>query len=104
MKQIYTVAWSRALGGDDMPVDAFCGIAGAFTKYKKACECLEHEKVKLLDELRTDLTDPDDRAVFENSLIISGSIDEGYYEITYDTVDDNRVQWYFTAQETILED
>lgn len=104
MRNIYTVSWARALGGDEAPVDAFCGCAGAFTDFKKACECLENEKVKLIEELRDDFKDPDDLEIFEKSLMITGSIDEGYYEIDYDTPDDNRVQWYFTAQETVLED
>lgn len=43
---IYAVTWSRAIGGDEIPTDCFCGCAGTFTSLARAkvyeTGCCEH--------------------------------------------------------------
>ena len=98
---IYVVSWSRALGGDDIPTDAFCGVLGAFTDLSKAKQCMRHDVDAMLEEIRNGFEDDEDLDDFENSL--SFSDDDFFIEIDYTTPDNTRVQWYYSVQEVDVE-
>ena len=104
MMKLWTVNWARALGGDDMPTDAFAGCAGVFHSPSAARNKLEDEKDWFIRSLGSDIEDEDDHAEVMKSLQIAGSRGEEYYEIDYTAPDNTRIQWYITINEVELED
>lgn len=104
MMKLCTVNWARAMGGDDMPTDAFCGCAGVFRSRSEARNKLEQEKDWFIRSLGSDIEDEDDLAEMMNSLRVTGSYGEEFYEIDYTAPDDTRIQWYITINEVELED
>mgnify|MGYP003289314994 CR=1 FL=1 len=104
MMKLWTVNWARALGGDDIPTDAFGGCIGVFSSHSEARNKLEQEKELFLLSLCADIEDEDDLAEIKNSLQITGSYGEEFYEIDYTAPDNTRVQWYITINEVELED
>ena len=104
MMRLWTVTWARALGGDELPTDAFCGCAGVFHSPSAARNCLEEEKDRLIKSFDTDFDDEDELAEVKKHLQIAGSRGEEFYEIDYTAPDDTRIQWYFAVNEVELED
>ena len=71
MMKLWTVNWSRAMGGDEMPTDAFCGCAGVFRNPSEARNCLEEEKDRFLKSLDTDFDDEDELEEVKKMLMIT---------------------------------
>lgn len=102
MEKLWVITWSRAIGGDEIPTDAFGGCSGVFRNFEAARVCFEAEKDYMVGSLRKDFSE-DDLAIFEDSLRVeggSGLKEENYsYEIDYTTPDDSRVQYYISLEQ-----
>ena len=99
---IYVVNWARAIGGDSIPTDAFCGCVGAYTTLTKARESMLQDIHTMLQDIRDGFEDEEDLINFEASLKYSD--DDFCYEIDYEAPDGTRVQFYYLIQEVDIED
>jgi hypothetical protein len=99
---IFVVTWSRAIGGDEIPTDCFCGCVGTFTSLARAKDCMRQDVASTIQDLRDDFEEQDNLELFESSFRES---DEDFaYEFEYEAGDGSRVQFYYSVQESELED
>lgn len=100
---IFVVTWARAIGGDEIPTDCFCGCVGTFTSLARAKECMRQDVADTVQEIRDGFKDQDDLEIFESSFREEdGDI---YYEFSYETPDNSsRVEFYYAVQESEVED
>ena len=99
---IFVVTWSRAIGGDEIPTDCFCGCVGTFTSLVRAKDCMRQDVASTIQDLRDSFEEQDDLELFESSFRES---DEDFaYEFEYEAGDGSRVQFYYSVQESELED
>jgi hypothetical protein len=100
--RIYVVVWSRAIGGDEIPTDSFCGCVGTFTSFPAAWEAMKHDIDSMVLEIKDGFEEQEDLELFESSFLFR---DEGHnYEFEYETPDGSRVQFYYSIQESEVED
>lgn len=99
---IYVVNWARAIGGDGIPTDAFCGCVGAYTSLPKARDGMLQDIHTMLQDIRDGFEDEDDLIDFEASLKCSD--EDFFYEIDYEAPDGALVQFYYSIQEVDIED
>jgi hypothetical protein len=99
---IYVVTWSRAIGGDEIPTDCFCGCVGTFTSLARAKDCMRQDVALTLQDIEDGFEEQDDMETFESTF----RKDEGdfYYEFEYEAGDGSRVQFYYSVQESEVED
>lgn len=99
---IYVVTWSRAIGGDEIPTDCFCGCVGTFTSLSRAKDCMRQDVALTLQDIEDGFEEQDDMETFESTF----RKDEGdfYYEFEYEAGDGSRVQFYYSVQESEVED
>jgi hypothetical protein len=99
---IYVVTWSRAIGGDEIPTDCFCGCVGTFTSLARAKDCMRQDVALTLQDIEDGFEEQDDMETFESTF----KEDEGdfYYEFSYEALDGSRVQFYYSVQESEVED
>ena len=99
---IYVVTWSRAIGGDEIPTDCFCGCVGTFTSLARAKDCMRQDVALTLQDIEDGFEEQDDLETFESTF----RKDEGdfYYEFEYEAGDGSRVQFYYSVQESEVED
>ena len=99
---IYVVTWSRAIGGDEIPTDCFCGCVGTFTSLARAKDCMRQDVALTLQDIEDGFEEQDDMETFESTF----RKDEGdfYYEFEYEAGDGSRVQFYYSVQESEVEE
>ena len=102
IKKIWVVSWARALGGDDTPVDAYSGSEGAYTEFGDALKALTKCKNEWLSGIYEDTEEAEDKDMISESLTVSGSEQEEFYEIDYTAPDDTLVEVYISLQEVNL--
>lgn len=99
---IYVVAWSRAIGGDEIPTDCFCGCVGTFTSLARAKDCMRQDVANTILDIKEGFEEQDDLETFESTFRKS---DEDFtYEFEYETGDGSRVQFYYPVQESEVEE
>lgn len=99
---VFVVTWSRAIGGDEIPTDCFCGCVGTFTSLARAKDCMRQDVASTIQDLRDDFEEQDNLELFESSFRES---DEDFaYEFEYEAGDGSRVQFYYSVQESEVED
>ena len=99
---IYVVTWGRAIGGDEIPTDCFCGCVGTFTSLARAKDCMRQDVANTILDIKESFKEQDDLETFESTLIES---DEDFaYEFEYAALDGSRVQFYYSVQELEVED
>lgn len=99
---VYVVTWSRAIGGDEIPTDCFCGCVGTFTSLLRAKDCMRQDVASTIQDIRDGFEEQDDLELFESSFRES---DEDFaYEFEYEAGDGSRVQFYYSVQESEVED
>lgn len=99
---IYVVNWARAIGGDGIPTDAYCGCVGVYTSLPKARESMLQDIHAMLQDIRDGFEDAEDLIDFEASLKCSDG--DFFYEIDYKAPDGALVQFYYSIQEVDNED
>ena len=99
---IYVVTWARAIGGDEIPTDCFCGCVGTFTSLSRAKDCMRQDVANTILDIKEGFEEQDDLETFESTF----RKDEGdfYYEFEYEAGDGSRVQFYYSVQESEVED
>lgn len=99
---IYVVTWSRAIGGDEIPTDCFCGCVGTFTSLARAKDCMRQDVANTILDIKEGFEEQDDLETFESTFRES---DEDFaYEFEYEAGDGSRVQFYYSVQESEVED
>lgn len=99
---IYVVTWARAIGGDEIPTDCFCGCVGTFTSLERAKDCMRQDVESTILDIKDGFEEQDDLETFESSY---REEDGGfYYEFEYETGDGSRVQFYYSVLESEVED
>lgn len=102
MKTIYVVIWSRAIGGDGIPTDCFCGCVGTFTSLVRAKDCMRQDVASTIQDIRDDFKEQEDLETFESTFKYED--DDFAYEFEYEAGDGSRVQFYYSLQESEVED
>ena len=99
---IYVVTWSRAIGGDEIPTDCFCGCVGTFTSLSRAKDCMRQDVASTIQDIRDGFEENEELELFESTFRES---DEDFaYEFEYEAGDGSRVQFYYSVQESEVED
>ena len=57
---IYVVTWSRAIGGDEIPTDCFCGCVGTFTSLSRAKDCMRQDVDSTILDIKDGFEEQDD--------------------------------------------
>jgi hypothetical protein len=93
---IFVVTWSRAIGGDEVPTDCFCGCVGAYSTLAAAKDSMRHDVALTLHDIEESFEEQDDMEQFESTF----REDDGdfYYEFSYEALDGTRVQFYYSVQ------
>jgi hypothetical protein len=100
--KVYVVTWSRAIGGDEIPTDCFCGCVGTFTSLAKAKDCMRQDVDSTILDIKDGFEEQDDLETFESTFRYS---DEDFaYEFEYEAGDGSRVQFYYSVQESEVEE
>lgn len=99
---IYVVTWGRAIGGDEIPTDCFCGCVGTFTSYDRARDCMRQDIDNTLLDIREGFEEQEDLELFETSFKYEDA--DFYYEFEYEAPDNSRIQFYYTIQESEVEE
>lgn len=99
---IYVVTWARAIGGDEIPTDCFCGCVGTFTSIARAKDGMRQDVASTIQDIKDSFEEQEDMETFESSF----REDDGdfYYEFEYETGDTSRVQFYYSVQEMEVEE
>ena len=99
---IYVVTWSRAIGGAEIPTDCFCGCVGTFTSLARAKDCMRQDVASTILDIKEGFEEQDDLETFESTF----RKDEGdfYYEFSYEAGDGSRIQFYYSVQESEVEE
>lgn len=85
MEKIYVVCWANSYQNDWGNCSANVGVDGVFTSLDSAKLALEKSKQEFLDEqVYTDLSE-EEREDLKVSIQVYGSVEEGYFEIDYDS-------------------
>lgn len=99
---IFVVTWSRAIGGDEIPTDCFCGCVGTFTSLSRAKDCMRQDVASTILDIKDGFEEQDDLELFESTFRES---DEDFaYEFEYEAGDGSRVQFYYSVQMMEVED
>lgn len=99
---IYVVTWSRAIGGDEIPTDCFCGCVGTFTSLSRAKDCMRQDVASTIQDIRDGFEENEELELFESTFRES---DEDFaYEFEYEAGDGSRIQFYYSVQESEVED
>lgn len=99
---VYVVTWARALGGDEIPTDCFCGCIGTFTSLSSAKAAMRNDIALVIQDIRDSFEEQDDLESFDSSF----KEDDGdfTYEFEYEAEDGSRIQFYYSIQESEVED
>lgn len=99
---IFVVTWSRAIGGDEVPTDCFCGCVGTFTSLARAKDCMRQDVANTILDIKEGFEEQEDLESFDSSF----REDDGdfYYEFSYEALDGTRVQFYYSVQMSEVED
>lgn len=100
--RIYVVSWARAIGGDEIPTDCFCGCVGTFTSLVRAKDCMKQDIDNTILDIKDGFEEQDDLETFESSFKYR---EEPFsYEFEYEAGDGSRVQFYYSVQESEVEE
>lgn len=99
---IYVVTWSRAIRGDEIPTDCFCGCVGTFKSLARAKDCMRQDIENTILDIKEGFEEQDDLETFESTFRYTD--DDFAYEFEYEAGDGSRVQFYYSLQESEVEE
>ena len=92
--------WSRAIGGDEISTDCFCSCVGTFTSLAGSKDCMRQDVTNTILDIKEGFEQQDDLETFESTFMES---DEDFAYFEYEAGDESRVQFYYSVQESEVE-